>query len=100
MMVSMVEQMLMQLAGTVSSGFLRDPAFLTLMFWVGIPGSIFGEPAFRHSMFFGIVPEGYVGWLMTVLFWIGASVFLWSVTLLFRRKATHAKAEQAVPPNA
>lgn len=89
-MMSVLERKLWALSGTQCSGFLRDPAGMIFLFWFSIPGSIIGEPAFIERPFYGVMaPSGFVGWILTVLFWIAISLCVWTTTLIFRRKNIH-----------
>jgi len=100
MLIPLLSEQVFRFGGTHSKGILGEEAGLLLLFWARIPGLIFGEPAFQDSAFFGIVPNGFAGWVITVLFWTGVSVIFWFVSLLFRRKINRSgsiRAKQAAP---
>lgn len=90
MLIPLLSEKLFRLSGIYHKGILGKQAGALLLLWSRIPGLIFGEPTFQDSMFYGIAPKGFAGWLITVLFWAGVSVILWSLTLLFGRKTTRS----------
>jgi hypothetical protein len=52
------------------------------IFWVYIPGSIFGKPWFEADDF-GYFPHGLQGWLIAILFYVAVSLVLSFILRLF-----------------
>jgi len=55
---------------------------IPLLFWICLPGSLFGRPLFKTTMF-GYDPVGWAGWSVTVLFYVVIALVLWAVVLVF-----------------
>jgi hypothetical protein len=44
-----------------------------VIFWGSVPGALFREPFF-HSEIVGYSPNGLLGWVVIVLFWLAISL--------------------------